>query len=75
MGGFSISCAEELIHLAVLLPGPQIAAAAELAVEKVNADKFLLPGYVLEQSRVQLGCIVRMSYFAEATTRYRTACD
>ena len=36
--------------------GPQIAGAAELAVQQVNADKALLPGHVLEYSWADSGC-------------------
>ena len=45
-----MSCADEPIHFALLVPfsgswkAHRTAGAAELAVERVNADKALLPG-------------------------------
>ena len=36
--------------------GPQVAGAAALAVEQVNADKNLLPGRVLEYNWRDSGC-------------------
>ena len=36
--------------------GPQVAGAAALAVEEVNADTSLLPGSVLEYSWADSGC-------------------
>ena len=54
---------QKRIHLALLLPmtgslaiGARIAGAAALAVERVNADKTLLLGRVLEYSLVDSGC-------------------
>ena len=51
------------IHFALLMPvsgswdgGLRIAGAAALAVERVNADKNLLPGRVLEYSWADSGC-------------------
>ena len=51
------------IHFALLLPtsgswpgGPWVAGAAALAVERVNADKALLPGHNLEFSWANSGC-------------------
>ena len=43
--------------------GKRIAGAAALAVERVNADKSLLPGFQLEKIRVDQACTVRISYF------------
>ena len=59
----SVSSAEDSVHFALLIPmsgswagGPQIAGAAALAVETVNADKNLLPDRVLEYSWADSGC-------------------
>ena len=53
----------EPIHFALLLPvsgswdgSLRIAGAAALAVERVNADKSLLPGHLLEYSWGDSGC-------------------
>ena len=55
------------VHLALLLPmsvsrdwpgGRQIAGAATLAVDRVNADKNLLPGHLLQYSSADSGCSV-----------------
>ena len=43
--------------------GKRIAGAAALAVERVNADKSLLPGRRLEKISVDQACTVRISYF------------
>ena len=55
--------ADEPIHFALLMPfsglwdiGRRIAGAAELAVERVNADKSLLPGHRLEYRWADSGC-------------------
>ena len=55
--------AEEPIHFALLVPfsgawngGHRIAGAAALAVERVNADKSLLPGRWLEYRYADSGC-------------------
>ena len=55
--------ADEPIHFALLIPfsgewniGHRIAGAAELAVERVNANKSLLPGRRLEYSAADSGC-------------------
>ena len=51
--------ADKPIHCALLVPGPfvsRIAGAAALAVERVNADKSLLPGRRLEYSWADSGC-------------------
>ena len=53
--------AEEPLHFALLLTltGPWVlrgAGAAALAVERVNADKALLPGHRLEYSWADAGC-------------------
>ena len=53
--------AEEVVRFALLLPmsgafASQIAGAAALAVEQVNADKALLPGHMLEYSWADSGC-------------------
>ena len=68
--------AEEPIHLALLMPfsgrwdgGNRIAGAAAAAIETVNADKALLPGYVLQPSRLDHGCTVRISYFSSPDPR------
>ena len=43
--------------------GKRIAGAAALAVEKVNTDKSLFPGFQLEKSSTDQACTVRISYF------------
>ena len=43
--------------------GKRVAGAAALAVERVNADKSLLPGFQLEKISVDQACTVRISYF------------
>ena len=56
--------AEDHVRLALLLPlsgeiwtlGRQIAGAAPLAVDRVNADSSLLPGLVLEYRFADSGC-------------------
>ena len=55
--------ADEPIHFALLMPfsgswdiGRRIAGAAELAVERVNANKALLPGRWLEYDWANSGC-------------------
>ena len=55
--------ADEPIHFALLMPfsgswdiGRRIAGAAELAVERVNVNKALLPGRWLEYSWTDSGC-------------------
>ena len=55
--------ADKPIHLALLIPfsgswniGNRIAGAAELAVERVNADKALLRGHRLEYIWGDSGC-------------------
>ena len=56
--------AEKRVHFALLLPmssglwdwGLRIAGAAALAVEKVNTNRALLPGHVLEYSWANSGC-------------------
>ena len=60
--------AEEPVHLALLLPltgdwagGQRSAGAAVLAVERVNADKTLLAGRVLEFSWADSGCSARQA--------------
>ena len=57
------SCfAEPPVHFALLLPmtgnaeGTRVAGAAALAVKRVNADKKLLPGRVLEYHWADSGC-------------------
>ena len=67
---------EEPIHFALLIPfsgswdiGGRVAGAAALAVERVNADKALLPGYVLQQSHLDRKCTVRISYFTTSDPR------
>ena len=56
-------CADAPIHIALLMPfsgswkvGKRIAGAAALAVERLNADKALLPGRVLTYSWADSGC-------------------
>ena len=56
-------CAEEPIHIALLMPmsgswdgGKRVAGVAALAVERVNADKSLLPSRRLEYSWADSGC-------------------
>ena len=70
----------ETIRFALLLPmsgswrgGPQIAGAAALAVEKVNADATLLPGRRLEYSWADSGCSAKQGLAAmgELATRAR----
>ena len=56
-----VMSAEEPIHFALLIPCsgswvPQNAGAAPLAVERVNADRTLLPGRRLEYSWANSGC-------------------
>ena len=51
--------ADKPIHFALLVPAPwvsRIAGAAALAVERVNADKALLPGRRLEYTWADSGC-------------------
>ena len=43
--------------------GERIAGAAALAVERVNTDKSLFPGFQLEKISVDQACTVRISYF------------
>ena len=59
------------IHLALLMPfsgwwdgGTRIAGAAGLAVERVNADKALLPGRRLEYSWADSGCSAQQGLMA-----------
>ena len=59
------------IHFALLLPikgswdmGPRVAGAAELAVTRINADKTLLPGRVLEYSWADSGCSAKQGLAA-----------
>ena len=55
----ALCLADEPIHFALLMPGPyvsRIAGAAALAVERVNADKSLLPSRRLEYSWADSGC-------------------
>lgn len=61
---------EESIHLAILLSmtgswdgGKRLAGAASLAIERVNNDKALLPGFRWQESSSWNDCIVRISYF------------
>ena len=61
----------EKIRLALLLPmsgtwrgGPQIAGAARLAVEKVNANTALLPGHRLEYTWANSGCSAKQGLAA-----------
>ena len=59
--------AEKPIHLAFLMwfkTGQQEAGAAALAVERVNADKALLPGRGLEYSWADSGCSARQGLAA-----------
>ena len=56
-------CVAEPLRFALLIPfsgpwsvGKQIAGAATLAVQQVNADKALLPEHVLEYSWADSGC-------------------
>ena len=44
--------------------GPRVAGAAALAVERVNADKTLLPGRVLEYSWADSGCSAKQGLAA-----------
>ena len=43
--------------------GKRVAGAAALAVERINADKTLLPGFQVEKLSVDEACTVRISYF------------
>ena len=61
------------VRVALLLPmdgawagGPQIAGAAALAVERVNADKMLLPGRRLAYSWANSGCSPKQALKAAA---------
>ena len=62
------SAAELVIHVALLLPfsgswpiGPRIAGAAQLAVERVNADQALLNGHVLQYTWADSGCSAKQA--------------
>ena len=59
----ALCLADEPVHFVLLMPfsgswkvGPRIAGAAELAVNRVNADKALLPRRQLEYSWTDSGC-------------------
>ena len=63
--------AEEPIHFALLIPvsgswdgGKRFAGAAALAVERVNANKDLLPGQRLEYSWTDSGCSAQQGLVA-----------
>ena len=61
--------AEEPVHFALLLPltglwRPNVAGAAALAVQRVNADKALLPGRVLQYSWADSGCSAQQALAA-----------
>ena len=65
------SVADKPIHFALLLPltgswtgGRQIAGAAALAAERVNADESLLPGRTLEYSWADSGCSAKQGLAA-----------